>query len=107
VTGPLLTAADAAALLAVSPRWLLAEARERRVPHHKLGRQIRFAPEHVAAILADSLVCPAAREPVAPLTPPVENGGVVVALPQRLHPPARRRRTDSGPPVDLAGGGRR
>jgi hypothetical protein len=39
---PLVGASDAAKLLGVPPTWLLAQARARRVPHHKLGHYVRF-----------------------------------------------------------------
>lgn len=42
---PLLDAAKAGELLNVPHTWLLAEARANRVPHVRLGRYVRFAPE--------------------------------------------------------------
>ena len=39
---PLIGAEQAAHVLGVSPRWLLAEARANRVPHIRLGRSVRF-----------------------------------------------------------------
>ena len=39
---PLLTAADAAKLLAVRPSWVYAAVREGWMPHVRLGRQVRF-----------------------------------------------------------------
>lgn len=91
-----MTAAEAAELLAVSPRWLLAEARAGRVAHHRLGRQVRFAPAHIEAILAASLRTtsggPARRveRPAAVsdagLGAGSQAGALVVSLPERLHP---------------------
>jgi hypothetical protein len=46
----LLVDADAAGkLLGVPASWLLAEARHDRVPHHRLGRYVRFAPDELEA----------------------------------------------------------
>jgi excisionase family DNA binding protein len=46
---PLLDAEDAAAQLGVSARWLEDCARAGIVPHHKLGRFVRFRVSDVAA----------------------------------------------------------
>jgi hypothetical protein len=45
---PLLDAERAASLLGVTARWLEASARADIVPHHKLGRFIRFRVSEVA-----------------------------------------------------------
>lgn len=42
MTGALLTAEQAAALLSVPRTWVLAEARADRIPHVRLGRYVRF-----------------------------------------------------------------
>jgi excisionase family DNA binding protein len=47
-----LTAADAAAYLGVSARWLIEQARSREVPHHRYGRSVRFSPADLRAIEA-------------------------------------------------------
>ena len=39
---PLVAADQAAKLLGVPPRWLLEQARQQKVPHHRLGRYVRF-----------------------------------------------------------------
>lgn len=39
---PLVDANAAAKLLGVPASWLLAQARAKRVPHHKLGHYVRF-----------------------------------------------------------------
>ena len=39
---PLLDADEAGELLNVPPSWVLAEARANRIPHHRLGRYVRF-----------------------------------------------------------------
>ena len=39
---PLLDAKAAGGLLAVPHTWLLAQAREGRIPHHRLGHYVRF-----------------------------------------------------------------
>jgi len=46
---PLLTAGQAAELLAVPKSWVLAEARADRIPHVRLGRYVRFDADEVAA----------------------------------------------------------
>lgn len=79
----LLTAVEAGRLLGVHPRWLLAQARERRVPHHRLGRQVRFSEAQIREILAATEVrpCPPRAQPPAEF----------VALPRRLFPDERGR----------------
>lgn len=79
----LLTAVEAGRLLGVNPRWLLAQARERRVPHHRLGRQVRFSEAQIREVLAATEVrpCPPRAQP------PAE----VVALPRRLFPDQQGR----------------
>jgi excisionase family DNA binding protein len=74
----LLTAVEAGGLLGVNPRWLLAEARERRVPHHRLGRQVRFSEAQIREILAATEV-----RPYPSRTKPAAE---VIALPRRLFP---------------------
>ena len=49
---PLLDARAAGRLLGVPDTWLLAQARDGRIPHHRLGRYVRFS----AADLHDWLV---------------------------------------------------
>lgn len=49
---PLLDARAAGRLLGVPDTWLLAQAREGRIPHHRLGRYVRFS----AADLHDWLI---------------------------------------------------
>jgi excisionase family DNA binding protein len=39
---PLLTADQVAALLQVTPAWVYAETRRRRIPHLRLGRYVRY-----------------------------------------------------------------
>jgi excisionase family DNA binding protein len=46
---PLLTAEQAAKLLAVPRSWVLAEARADRIPHVRLGRYVRFDADEIAA----------------------------------------------------------
>jgi excisionase family DNA binding protein len=45
----LLTAEQAAELLAVPPSWLLAQARAGKIPHVRLGRYVRFSADELAA----------------------------------------------------------
>lgn len=44
---PLLNAEQAAALLNVPKTWLLAAAREDKIPHLRLGRYVRFDTEEL------------------------------------------------------------
>jgi excisionase family DNA binding protein len=49
VTGGLLDAKDAGALLNVPHTWVLAEARADRIPHVRLGRYVRFDHDQLLA----------------------------------------------------------
>jgi excisionase family DNA binding protein len=42
VADPLLTAEEVAALLQVTCAWVYAETRQRRIPHLRLGRYVRY-----------------------------------------------------------------
>ncbi len=57
-TSPLVDANEAAKLLGVPPSWLLAQARERRLPHHKLGHYVRFDLDELIAWLDETRVQP-------------------------------------------------
>jgi excisionase family DNA binding protein len=48
-TAPLLDAEAAAQLLAVPKSWVLAEARNDRIPHVRLGRYVRFEGDELTA----------------------------------------------------------
>jgi excisionase family DNA binding protein len=50
---PLLTAADAAKLLAVRPGWVYAAVRDGNLPHVRLGRQVRFLRTDLEAFVVD------------------------------------------------------
>lgn len=41
----LIDAKAASRLLGVPHTWILAQARERRIPHHRLGHYVRFNPQ--------------------------------------------------------------
>lgn len=41
-TAPLLTVTETAELLSVSPGYVRRLVRERRIPHHKVGKFVRF-----------------------------------------------------------------
>jgi excisionase family DNA binding protein len=60
-TSPLLTAAQAAEMLGVSPAWLLAQARDREVPHHRLGRFVRFDEDELIEWVRESTISPRGR----------------------------------------------
>lgn len=49
MTGPLLTAKQAAELLNVPASWLYQEARANRIPHIRLGRYVRFEEDQLRA----------------------------------------------------------
>jgi excisionase family DNA binding protein len=49
---PLLTATAAAALLAVRPSWVYAAVREGRLPHMRLGRDVRFLRSDLVSFVA-------------------------------------------------------
>jgi hypothetical protein len=51
--------ADAAAAVGKSRFWLAEQVRRQRVPHLRIGRQVRFTAEQVAEIVAASEVRPA------------------------------------------------
>lgn len=46
---PLLDAEQAGALLNVPPSWVLAQARADRIPHVRLGRDVRFDADELWA----------------------------------------------------------
>jgi excisionase family DNA binding protein len=48
---PLVAADEAAKLLGVPPRWMMEQARAGKVPHHKLGRYVRFDLDELIAWL--------------------------------------------------------
>ena len=48
----LLTYAEAAARLGVRVSWLQDQVQARRVPHRRLGRQVRFAEADLSDIIA-------------------------------------------------------
>jgi excisionase family DNA binding protein len=45
----LIDAAAAAEQLSVPKSWVLAQARANRIPHLRLGRYVRFEPDHLEA----------------------------------------------------------
>ena len=44
----LLTAEEVAALLRVTPAWVYAQTRRRRIPHVRLGRYVRYRRDALA-----------------------------------------------------------
>lgn len=54
----LVDAAEAAKLLGVPPTWLLARARARKVPHHKLGHYVHFDLQELTRWLDDTRIDP-------------------------------------------------
>lgn len=57
----LLTKDELAEVLGVPASWVRAKAAAHEIPHRRIGRHIRFAPEDVAAILAASKQTPIDR----------------------------------------------
>ncbi len=55
---PLIDAKAAGQLLGVPHTWLLAQARERRIPHHRLGHYVRFNPEDLQYWLKETRSMP-------------------------------------------------
>lgn len=55
----------AARRLCVTESWLRRAVTARTVPHHRLGKHVRFSDEDLAAITAASRIIPAAPEPAA------------------------------------------
>jgi excisionase family DNA binding protein len=49
----LMTADDLAALLQVTPAWVYAETRKRRIPHLRLGRYVRYRRSAIDAWIQD------------------------------------------------------
>jgi excisionase family DNA binding protein len=60
--GPLLTAQQAAQRLAVPHTWLLAQARENKCPHIRLGRYVRFDADDLAEWVREQARGPRARQ---------------------------------------------
>jgi excisionase family DNA binding protein len=58
----LIDAKGASLLLGVPDTWLLAQAREGRIPHHRLGHYVRFDPDDLRAWLTQTRI-----EPRSPL----------------------------------------
>lgn len=54
----LLTIDQAAAVLNVPPSWQRDQVTARQVPHLRLGRHVRFGPEHLRQIMADGETAP-------------------------------------------------
>jgi len=57
---PLIDARAANKLLGVPYTWLLAQARERRIPHHRLGHYVRFNPDDLREWLDETRSTPLA-----------------------------------------------
>jgi excisionase family DNA binding protein len=53
---PLIDAKAASTLLGVPYTWLLAQAREGKIPHHRLGHYVRFNPDDLQTWLKDTKI---------------------------------------------------
>ena len=49
----LVDAREVARLFGIAPTWLLQRARERRIPHYRAGKHVRFDPDEVREFLAE------------------------------------------------------
>jgi excisionase family DNA binding protein len=57
----LIDAKAASTMLGVPPTWLLAQAREGRIPHHRLGHYVRFNPDDLREWLQETRSMPRSR----------------------------------------------
>jgi excisionase family DNA binding protein len=90
----LLTAQDLGPRLGVTPRWILAEARAGRIPHYRLGRQVRFAWPDLELWLAGCAVTPDAGPEGGD---PVDNRRI--SQPSSPSPSRSGRRRGAGSPL--------
>jgi excisionase family DNA binding protein len=60
-SSPLVDASEAAKLLGVPATWLQAQARQQRIPHHKLGHYVRFDLDELITWLEQTKVAPRSR----------------------------------------------
>lgn len=74
----LLTPEDVASRFHVTPRTIQRWARERRVPHTRIGRRVLFTPEQVAAITDAYSIEPARVEASASIPNPAYRPTAVV-----------------------------
>ncbi len=66
---PLVDAHAAADLLGVPGSWVLAQARNDRIPHVRLGRYVRFDPVELEAWWRGRMRGPVVRPGPGPVTP--------------------------------------
>lgn len=66
MTGQLFTFAEAAERLALPESWLRTQVRQRKVPHTRLGRHVRFTDEHLEQIVAAGETGPTATPTPTP-----------------------------------------
>ncbi len=55
---PLIDARAASKLLGVPHTWLLAQARNGAIPHHRLGHYVRFDPDDLRTWLSETKIDP-------------------------------------------------
>jgi excisionase family DNA binding protein len=75
--------ADVAAMLKVKPRTVQRWCRERRVPHVRIGRGIRFTAEQIAEIESTYRVTTRPRVDVATRNPAFQERVTVVSIDAR------------------------
>lgn len=97
-TRPLMTAAQVAALLSVSTKWVYELARSGELPAVRIRAAVRFRPEDIDAWVQAARTTPRAGTTAPAPRPPLPNGAPVpAALPPadwsrpRLPPPPARR----------------
>jgi hypothetical protein len=61
----LIDAKAASTILGVPHTWLLAQARARAIPHHRLGHYVRFNPDHLKQWLAETRIDPRRSDPLS------------------------------------------
>jgi len=92
MTSPLLSAQDVAAHFNVSHRTILRLANEKRIPHRRIGRQLRFVLSEVETALRVDAVSEEARQ--RPAKPRLSrNIASARRLPSATWPPPTRRST--------------
>lgn len=84
---------EVATALRISENWLEEAARQRRIPHLRCGRKLRFSAENVQEIIRQITVLPITATPERNMLPQPTNG-------RRRQTPGRalRTRRDRQPP---------
>lgn len=87
MTRPLLTSEEIAATFHVTPRTIQRWARDRRIPHVRVGRRILFTQEQAEEIRAAYAIAPLEPDPAAVIpNPGFRPTAVVVQIDERHRP---------------------